>query len=1220
MEFGFIIEGAKSKKPTAADVDAAPRQQPMRAGLSPATRRSPSTDQKKARTQQAHNRRTAGASDPQVDPHHSVANPAQGRQSRLTDNPGADRIMSTPFIRTASDLTWSDIQYQEEHGHLPDNGSTMDEMAEYYGDADPEDVRAIETEVALRHLHEENERLREQLGDREAVKGDPHGKTKESSTMSTAHTEAQLLAALAYANPDEQVRLVAEIDALRRATKREAAMHTDAMWAEEIVADTLTPVLAHARHTAATDWLGEAIEAPLDVEHVGLRMRAAANTWYNTTSVEVRQDPEEFVHQMRGMAKHHASSLPAQWNDAFECFVAQATHLRRTEFPESHRIAAQMMTAGPLSDSGPNPQSGYGESSLPGEIKPADARETQDNFAPEVAPENAWITEEDESSDRMPVVQENKGGPSADSNQTGTASLHKSATTCQDCGNEIKQAEDPNGYGREWAREDGDGDWTGQDFQCGLSEDGKHHPGTTASLHHAARPPCANCGHEIGEDYQTCPNCLHTDPNIKARHNLEVGPWGKKATTAAGESSEDARGRVPTEVLDLDDPDEDPMWPWEQDANTPGSDAANVSSVPTPGKAGYPQPRSSKLAWTIDQVRDVLNNGIYTDAGKIKKVDGMLLDAFTASAIAQVYENLNPENQARFASLPLEEAARTAFSLSGTPATAVAQNAFRTRVAANLHKQADGNTCATCGASIERDPEGEANRTWHHNDGAKHDHEATPAGDTTASRHPFVAAEAEEKQCDYTEGHRRCVYRKGHSSEFAHRLEYEGAKTAASCVCAHNTDGSVTKMLCPQHADDDPCRTMAAVTGDRRKGSIVKGVCTNCGWSSKTTAGAVTAADAIPEGCIGCIVMGGTPIVIKAGCPVHDTEAKTAAKSRNCINGNHSDCGHNCGCTCHNKRNQYSGACAAGDHEACRMEGCPCPHHSKKASSHISVKVQGVSLTNVGIDPETQNGVGTDPSGQRVQFALSDSDRAQLKSVLLSDLAANFSGVDVDEDEIIKGASATAGVSEIQQAIREHAEHAEGTIKPGDRIGDATITDVGTHTVQYSTDDGYSGSMQIPWLTTEKDESGTWQQRVLPAGERAGVEAKTAADKPKVNGDRCSNCGSTNLCTWTNDRTTICEDCGTNHRISAGDPFFYGNGKGTKMPKRDNIASKADGFSPEFIASVEAQWGRTAADEHIPGANNIMAPRCTTCGEPIRWESDAPDAKVIFHDHGSPTV
>lgn len=56
------------------------------------------------------------------------------------------------------------------------------------------------------------------------------------------------------------------------------------------------------------------------------------------------------------------------------------------------------------------------------------------------------------------------------------------------------------------------------------------------------------------------------------------------------------------------------------------------------------------------------------------------------------------------------------------------------------------------------------------------------------------------------------------------------------CSCAKNTDGSVTTMLCPSHAESDPCETMAAVTGKRRKGSIVRGTCSHCGWSAPSEA------------------------------------------------------------------------------------------------------------------------------------------------------------------------------------------------------------------------------------------------------------------------------------------------------------------------------------------------------------------------------------------------
>lgn len=50
-----------------------------------------------------------------------------------------------------------------------------------------------------------------------------------------------------------------------------------------------------------------------------------------------------------------------------------------------------------------------------------------------------------------------------------------------------------------------------------------------------------------------------------------------------------------------------------------------------------------------------------------------------------------------------------------------------------------------------------------------------------------------------------------------------------TCCCAHNSDGSTTTYLCPTHAHVDPCLTMASVTGKRRKGTILRGVCTNCG-------------------------------------------------------------------------------------------------------------------------------------------------------------------------------------------------------------------------------------------------------------------------------------------------------------------------------------------------------------------------------------------------------
>lgn len=74
-----------------------------------------------------------------------------------------------------SDLTWSDIAYQERHGYLPDKGSTASEMTEYWGDPsngdyDPDHVREVENAIAenhmlarIRELETENRELRDAL-------------------------------------------------------------------------------------------------------------------------------------------------------------------------------------------------------------------------------------------------------------------------------------------------------------------------------------------------------------------------------------------------------------------------------------------------------------------------------------------------------------------------------------------------------------------------------------------------------------------------------------------------------------------------------------------------------------------------------------------------------------------------------------------------------------------------------------------------------------------------------------------------------------------------------------------------------------------------------------------------------------------------------------------------------------------------------------------------
>lgn len=69
-----------------------------------------------------------------------------------------------------------------------------------------------------------------------------------------------------------------------------------------------------------------------------------------------------------------------------------------------------------------------------------------------------------------------------------------------------------------------------------------------------------------------------------------------------------------------------------------------------------------KAAWAIEDVRGVLSGGPAT-------VDGMLLDAYTAQAIMNVWDRSTPEQQAKFSSLPLGKAVTIVWKLHSGAAT-----------------------------------------------------------------------------------------------------------------------------------------------------------------------------------------------------------------------------------------------------------------------------------------------------------------------------------------------------------------------------------------------------------------------------------------------------------------------------------------------------------------------------------------------------------------------
>lgn len=73
-------------------------------------------------------------------------------------------------------------------------------------------------------------------------------------------------------------------------------------------------------------------------------------------------------------------------------------------------------------------------------------------------------------------------------------------------------------------------------------------------------------------------------------------------------------------------------------------------------------------------------------------------------------------------------------------------------------------------------------------------------------------------------------------------------------------------------------------------------------------------------------------------------------------------------------------------------------------------------------------------------------------------------------------------MSGLNTKLLQHARSETGTIKPGTRIGHLVITEVGTHAVAYTTDEGWTGSAQIPFIDPDTGKS-------LPSHRRALIEA-----------------------------------------------------------------------------------------------------------------------------------
>ena len=201
---------------------------------------------------------------------------------------------------------------------------------------------------------------------------------------------AQIVADLSKAATfDDQVSLVAELDALDRQAALAAQAARDNDWTEDVVRQTLTPVHTHEMHTAATEWLGNVDTTGSDYHS---KIIAEAAMWYGRVSPEVKADDEEFTIQAQGMVRRQASVYGANAEAAAAAATDYLSFLRRREGASGLPQIEQTVAPDGVTNQ-PTP--------LPEDVF--------DNFAPPIHPINEAVSGT-EDSNRAPLLQENAPG------------------------------------------------------------------------------------------------------------------------------------------------------------------------------------------------------------------------------------------------------------------------------------------------------------------------------------------------------------------------------------------------------------------------------------------------------------------------------------------------------------------------------------------------------------------------------------------------------------------------------------------------------------------------------------------------------------------------------------------------------------------------------------------------------------------------------------------
>lgn len=126
----------------------------------------------------------------------------------------------------------------------------------------------------------------------------------------------------------EQIELVASLDAMDDADRRTAEASRSIDWAETVVGDTLGHARSFDRHTASSDWLHETDTSGGENHHTAVI--AEASLWFGRLDSDVRADAQEYSEQARGFARRTAGKYGERAEEAEQSILDYAAFLNRS--------------------------------------------------------------------------------------------------------------------------------------------------------------------------------------------------------------------------------------------------------------------------------------------------------------------------------------------------------------------------------------------------------------------------------------------------------------------------------------------------------------------------------------------------------------------------------------------------------------------------------------------------------------------------------------------------------------------------------------------------------------------------------------------------------------------------------------------------------------------------------------------------------------------------